>query len=156
MANKILCSLFYIELESAPLFYSSIERCTVKLHCRLPPGDELQELLHFFWRNKTRMIYKGSETEYSTLMLCTENNLKANRENAYFSREFSVEVRSWETKIMVELCDFNGYGCSVSHCPYRLRDLVRDQGLCFQAPTLTRGQKLDLHTEIGNLLRTLS
>ena len=131
--------LFYIELTSLPSFYSSPEICSVQVHCRIPPGHALLDLLFKLRREKRYFYYRGSELEETKGELCTEDVLSRCQSYGPFIREIRVEALSTDTKINIDMDGDDGR-YSISKCPYRISDLIRDQGL--DDVFGRRGQKL--------------
>ncbi len=58
---RLIACLFYIELLSAPTFYSTSEYAHVLLRCRLPEGQQLLCLVKGLYRLKTLVHHHGDE-----------------------------------------------------------------------------------------------
>ena len=123
IASRLIGALFYIELASIPQFYTSPDRCRVRLRCHIPPGPPAASLLRRLRR--ARILYRGDENQYSQVAF-----LQATRGcSDYFPAiPLEMEVASRNAAINVRIED----GPStyvVSNCPYKLSDLIRDQGV---------------------------
>lgn len=132
MSSLLVASLFYVELTSSPRFYSSPELCALNILCRVPPGADLANFLSFLRRDRARMVYKCSETEARRTILCNESVIAACTNGLAFQRPILVEAFSMEANVQVSLEFYPFHETplyNISHCPYKLRDLVADQGL---------------------------
>lgn len=79
-------------------------------------------------RKKTILSYRGSEVNYRSEALCTESVMRRCQQNMPFLRRLKLEAMSPDTAIRVEL-SWAHCRQSISKCPYKLADLVGDQGL---------------------------
>lgn len=129
IASKLISSLFYVELDRMPTFYVSPEMCTLVVLCRVLPGDGLLDLLNKLRRGSTRIAWQGSEIKHSDALLCTDEVMIRCQDLQYFARTITVKVSSLETQIAVQIGGTKRPLQSISNCPYRLRDLIKDQGL---------------------------
>lgn len=112
------------------MFYATPEIFAVKILCRISPGHALLDLLFRLHRRKTGLRYHGSEGYISEEVLCTESALSACRRDKPFVREIHLQALSPDTLIDVQLTMPTRH--YISRCPYRLGNLIRDQGInCF-------------------------
>lgn len=161
-AERMLSSLFYVELVSAPRFYSSPEAVCVRLLCRLPPSSLMTGIIKGLHLRNSSIHYHGAEAEWTVEPLVTPAILARCRNGESFSRVLEVQVSGMDTELDVRLHDTLMGNQSVSHCPYRVGRLIRDQGLdCafgrrdhgFSCPSETTGS--DLTAAIAKLSEEL-
>ena len=133
-ASKLISSLFYIELATLPRFYTSPQKCTLRVLCRLQPGEALRQLLGKLVRERALLMYQGDDTHAHKERFCTEDVLRRCSSGQPFSRSFVVHALSPDTRIAVGLNYTDGRTLSLSKCPYRLKDLVADQDLGSSVP----------------------
>lgn len=126
---QLIASLFYMELPRVPRFYRSPERCHIYMHCRIPPGHTLLDLLYRFHHLSTRIIYRGDEIQYAKMPLPGLATLQRCRAGKPFRKTVVVEVSSVRAKVEVTFSGLDRSHHNISHCPYELRQLIRDQGL---------------------------
>lgn len=124
---ELLCSLFYLEINHQPAFYSSPETCYAVVKCRIASEHALLDLLTRF-RN-VRLRYRGDELDYTTVPLCTPSILEACKRGCSFSRNIRLRVYSPESTLSVQLHSSHRPWCEISKCPYRLKSLIKDQKL---------------------------
>ncbi|KAF4468234.1 Vitamin B6 biosynthesis [Fusarium albosuccineum] len=128
ISASLVAALFYIELVAAPTFYAGPELCMIRLQCRVPPGDELLELLYSLYRRKTRLCYASNGLDHVNTELCTEDLIHQCENRQPFMKELLVEVMSADDNITIQL-ESAGGKYPVSGCPYKVQDLIKDQGL---------------------------
>ncbi|KAK5997515.1 hypothetical protein PT974_02878 [Cladobotryum mycophilum] len=149
VASKLLSCLFYIELASAPEFYTSPEVCTILVCCRVPPGHGLLDLLARLHRNKACIYYQGSESTARKALLCTDEILGACRKMHSFSRQIRLSALSLDTAISIQIDGIDGRQHNISKCPYRLGELILDQGV---GEAFGNGSRKSLRPEKNKLL----
>ena len=125
-AFKLISALFYIEIVEEPSFYTSPQICTLRIQCRLT-GTPLLQVLSWLQKSRIRIAYKGEGTHFSDTLLCPET-LAVNS----FCKLIKIRVMTLDTNITVKLGPLDGSYYAISKCPYRLGNLIRDQGFdCF-------------------------
>lgn len=129
VSSELRANLFYIELVSMPNFYSTPEICAVRVHCRVPPGPALLDLIFKLHRESTYMYYQGSESKVAKTILCTEESMQKCQNNQPFTRELKIEASSNTTRIRALIDGSDGKKYNISKCPYPIRQLIEDQGL---------------------------
>lgn len=129
VSDKLITTLFYIELIQAPAFYTSPERCRATVYCRIPPGHALLDLLYRLQHLDTHILYRGDELQYTEVPFLEPAILRKCRAGEPFRKTIEVQAYSMRTLLDVRLSARNGLNNSISHCPYELQELVRDQGL---------------------------
>lgn len=125
----MISCLFYIELVAAPMFYSSPEIVHVRLLCRLPPGLETMKFVGFLNLQGIQIQYRGAELEWSIDSLVTTAALARCGRGETFCRVLELQVAAMDTKLDLWLSGDSIGRQSVSNCPYRVDQLVQDQGL---------------------------
>lgn len=129
VANKLISSLFYVELTKLPVFYKSPETCPINILSRIPPGDRLCSLLSYLQGVDAQILYRGSERTATLATFCTKTVLHECQRGKAFCRPLSVKLHSFSAFVDVQLIGLGESSYHISNCPYRLGDLVRDQGL---------------------------
>ncbi|KAI1382564.1 uncharacterized protein F4822DRAFT_150572 [Hypoxylon trugodes] len=120
IANQIVGTLFYIELTELPRCYSSTIR--VRLMCCVPSGPACVSLQKKLEGAEIR--YRCDTDRYSTRRLRTDS-----RNNTGFPPStFDVHIVSLDSTIDVVLRKGSSV-FAVTQSPYRVRDLIRDQGI---------------------------
>lgn len=131
-ADKLLASLFYIELEEMPEFLSEFPVSVgVLLKCRLPPGPHLADLAARLRREQIRVLYHGEEDPQEA-DLCPSVAWEDIRDGHPFRRLLYVRALSGGTVITVKVNSTSAplkYQ-NASHCPFVLRDLEAAQRAC--------------------------
>ncbi|KAH7000879.1 hypothetical protein EDB80DRAFT_721123 [Ilyonectria destructans] len=127
--KRMLSCLFYIELMSTPMLYSSPETVCVRLLCRLPPSPEMMSLIRGLHLRSARIHYRGAEAEWAIESLVTPAILARCRRGESFSRDFEVQVSAMDSEVDVRLHDTLIGEQSISNCPYKVEKLIKDQGL---------------------------
>jgi len=127
-AHHLFASLFYIELMDLPKFYAARERARVHLHCRVPPGPALLELVSGLYRSRAQVYYRADDSNHVSDLLVTSAALARCRTGERFARAFEIQVGSMASSIDVRIDGLGGPEY-ISNCPYELQKLVQDQGL---------------------------
>lgn len=129
ISSQLLCHLFYIELTVIPRFYYTPEIICLAMRCRLNPGHALLDLLFRIFRLGACFYYQGDEITPTKAQICTEDDIQKCRKMQPFVRQFKIKALSANTSISIEMDGVNGKRYSISNCPYKLRDIIKDQGL---------------------------
>lgn len=127
--EQLLACLFYIELQSLPMFYSSPELCTFQIHCRVPPGPGLMDLLVKLRRQHASFLYCGSEMQYKETELCGDDTYNQCKDGNPYSKEIQAEIWSTNSSINIKVKGMSSKAYNISNCPYKIGRLVQDQGL---------------------------
>lgn len=127
--KRMISCLFYVELTSTPMLYSSPEIVCVRLLCRLSPSPEMMSLIRGLHLRSTCIYYRGVEAEWTVESLVTPEILTRCRRGESFSRDFEVQVSAMDSELDVRLRDTVIGEQSISNCPYKVERLIRDQGL---------------------------
>ncbi|KAF5137894.1 hypothetical protein E5D57_001673 [Metarhizium anisopliae] len=167
ICSKLTSSLFYIELDSVPAFYSSPEVCTIIISCRVSASNALLDLIFKLHRTQVYIYYQGDETTPAKALLCTAKQVTECRNMQPFRRQVTISALSLQTAISVQMDGIDGKKQHISNCPYRIEKLVRDQGLLdifgnssHTVPSSPRQSglaegKADLYVEVDRLIETL-
>ncbi|UPK92157.1 hypothetical protein LCI18_003092 [Fusarium solani-melongenae] len=134
-SNSLIATLFYIELNTLPSFYRGSETCTITLQCRVPPGPALLDLVYRLYRRKTRLWYGTGALDQTEIELCTDDVVRRCRNEEPFMRELLIGVSSPGDSVTIQLQAGSGR-YYVSRCPYKIKNLIKDQGL--DSPFCTR------------------
>lgn len=119
--GNILASLFYIRLDCLPVFAGSRFTCKAKILCRLDPDSrELHALLSRLKANRARLCIQSTKQ-----IPCYTQVLYNNP----FCMPIEFCVSSMSDEVDVEIDGLAQRAHSISNCPYKLSDLVVDQGL---------------------------
>ncbi|KAL7940749.1 hypothetical protein V8C42DRAFT_336673 [Trichoderma barbatum] len=134
------------------------------MRCRLNPGHALLDLLFRIFRLGVCFYYRGDEITPTKALICTEDHIQRCRKMQPFVRHFKIKALSASTVISIEMDGANGRRYSISNCPYKLRDLIEDQGLnhpfgtkrysIAMNPEFSQSKSL-LQLEVSRLLDTL-
>lgn len=124
--NLIAC-LFYVELEAIPRFYTVPEICYLRVCCRIPPSPALVDLLVKLHRDRVELWYRSDEVQYNTVQLCTPEVVGRCKRSQPFRRRIQMQVRSASALLDIKMKGAWGSSQNISHCPYLLGELVRDQ-----------------------------
>lgn len=127
--SKLFCSLFYIQLESLPLFYSSPELCTVTILCRIGPSQALMDLLHKLYYAKTCFYYQCDGLIAPKTLLCGDQQIRECRGTQPFARKINLITSSPRAFIAVQIDGLDGKRYPLSNSPYQIEELAREQGL---------------------------
>ncbi|KAJ4248079.1 hypothetical protein NW762_012849 [Fusarium torreyae] len=148
VASRMLASLFYIELDFAPHFYTSPERVRARLLCRLPPSAALTSIMRDLYLRGAQVIFRGTELVPHVESLVTQSSLARCHWGRPFVKHLDMEVWSLDSELHVAIDDGLIGEQSISHCPYALRELIRDQGLdCVFGRSDHRG--IDMARDVG-------
>lgn len=129
MVGQLYSCLFYVELLGTPSFYTSPQECFVQVNCRIPPGPSLVDFLFKLRRKNACFHYRGSEPQYTEATACTPGLLEKCKMGSPYSRKLDLEVDSIDSLLEFKL-DGIGIGLhELSNFPYRLGQLMYDQGL---------------------------
>lgn len=115
--DNMLASLFYIRLDSLPVFSGHSFTCKAKILCRLDPGRELHALLSRLRRSRACFCIQSAEHK------------QCNTQVSPFCMPIQFCVPSMVDLVHVEIEGLTRRPQNISNCPYRLSDLVMDQGL---------------------------
>jgi len=127
--------LFYVELVSAPAFYSVPEMIQVRLLCRLPhcspnekePNASILDLLSRLKRQNT-MIFYHADGEQHVEPLVTPEIWDFCQRGGGFSRILNMTVLSRTSVLDIRIGNSNK-SQKISNCPYQLGKLIKDQKL---------------------------
>lgn len=128
-SERLIATLFYLEISIVPRFYSSPEQCHVKVQCRVPPGHALLDLLYQLERHGTRLYYRGDELLYTDVPLVEHDVVQTCRGGNSFCKMIALQVYSLRSTLDVKIGSVEGPNFSISRCPYELQALIRDQRL---------------------------
>ena len=125
-ADRLLASLFYIELVGVPLYRDNVFVCKALIRCRLLPSQPALEAL-------VRRLHKCRANFYFDMqrISCVDDQLfgEVIRNNEAFSRQITFSVLSMQHSIDIKVDGITRRGRSISNCPYVLHTLIEDQGL---------------------------
>lgn len=122
-ARQLVGSLFYVELVNLPQFYSLPDHCRVRLGCQIPEGPASASLQRKL--RSAKVLYRGDELQWKHCSLLRAGLMK----DARFSTiMLEIDVTSMDSVIDVQI-GHGGVRYPVSRCPYKIKDIVRDQGL---------------------------
>ncbi|KAG8422537.1 hypothetical protein J3459_010279 [Metarhizium acridum] len=124
-AEQLFCSLFFIELNQPPAFYTSPDTCVVDICCRIQPSPALSRILAWLQTNRIRIKYEGDEFSSSEAMLYTDDVFRRCLDGTPFRRTLSVKAYSLDTLIKIQFGPFNGRFYDISGCPYKLGHLIK-------------------------------
>jgi hypothetical protein len=126
IADRMISSLFYIELLRAPSFYSVPEDIYLRLCCRVPTGSPLINLLYRLRLYRARLLTSATASDCNEQRLISTNALQQCKAGKPFSRLIKLKIWSHVAKvnIQIRLVDMEPY--HISNCPYSLQDLIRD------------------------------
>jgi hypothetical protein len=123
--NRLLSSLFYIELIGVPLLVRTTFRCRAQIRCRISPSASLRHLVEELIRTRAQFSYRQQH------ILCIDEQLYGEvvSHKEAFSRRFDFSIISLRESIDIKLEGITTTGESLSNCPYMVDTLVQDQGL---------------------------
>lgn len=125
-ADNILASLFYIELDNHPIFYRFNFVCKAKILCRLEAGSMALRTLIIRLREQEAKFYLNSQDHIS----CTDQDIHVRSvEGQAFFIPVTFNLMSMEECIDIKVGGLTQRARSISNCPYKLSELVTDQGL---------------------------
>ncbi|KAH8587546.1 hypothetical protein B0O99DRAFT_399361 [Bisporella sp. PMI_857] len=124
-ADRLLASLFYIELLAVPQLADIGFRCTGHIRCRLRSDTEAyQMLVTRLQKTKAHFYYAGQ------VVPCITNQIyNQMREGVSFSKYFELETPSLDTVLDIRIDGITKSIMSISNCPYILNTLIADQKL---------------------------
>lgn len=123
--DKLLASLFYIELCGLPQLETRGYACRVSIRCRLSPSEpHLRALVVQLCTKKARFYWD------ETSMPCVDQELLDElRRGVAYSRRIDVSVHSLDDVINIRVDGITTRVRSISNCPYTISDIIEDQGL---------------------------
>ncbi|KAH8909466.1 hypothetical protein BR93DRAFT_924444 [Coniochaeta sp. PMI_546] len=127
-ADRLLASLFYVELIQLPKFFETTERAQVCLQCRVPSGAALVALISSLRRRRARVQYGGGSLDDKSEPLVSPSALARCQKGERFTRVLTIPVQSMSSVLDIRIDGVVGPQY-IGNCPYTLRKLVRDQGL---------------------------
>lgn len=128
IADRLLASLFYIELIQPPSLFGAAEGAHVCLQCRVPRGAVLIDLVSNLQRRRALVRYGSGSLDDKSELLVSPNALARCQQGERFTRVFTIPVRSMASVLDVRIDGIVGPQ-NIGNCPYTLRKLVMDQGL---------------------------
>ena len=125
-ANILLASLFYVEAEASPKFYSASPVVLVLIiKCRLPAGRHLTDLM-MKARMKKIKVYYGGDGPVKTSYLCTAEAWNGVREGKHFVRRVNVRLLSPDSLVHFKLDGITEVGrVDISNSPCQVRKLIK-------------------------------
>ncbi|KAH7268721.1 hypothetical protein B0J15DRAFT_579026 [Fusarium solani] len=90
------------------------------------------------YRRRTRLWYGAGALDQTEIELCTDDVVRRCRNEEPFMRELLIGVSSPGDSITIQLQAGSGR-YYVSRCPYKIKDLIKDQGL--DSPFCTRDRQ---------------
>ncbi len=126
--NLIAC-LFYVELEATPRFYTLPVTCYLRVCCRIPPGPAQVDLLIKLRRDRVELLCTAAmEVQYNRVQFGTSEMVARCKRSQPFRERIRMQVQSASTLLDIKRKGAEKTSQSISHCPYMIGDLVRDQG----------------------------
>ncbi|KAK1974588.1 hypothetical protein LZ30DRAFT_607654 [Colletotrichum cereale] len=129
VSSQLVSKFFYIEATSEVNFYTAPEQYRFLVKCRLPPGPAVLDLFQRLHQSKAYLSHYESEGNSIKIPLITRRILGRCKALQSFSIEISVSLRSLDSLVDIKIGGMEESPQSISKCPYRLRDLIQDQGL---------------------------
>ena len=124
-ADAVLASLFYIELIELPQLNEVGFCCRAIIQCRIPPSSPAYcPILDRLYISKARFYY-----DYKSIPCVERQTYNTAQQHLPFSRHFEMSVPSMGDEIQVEIDGFTAQRRSISNCPYRVHQLIKDQRL---------------------------
>ncbi len=122
----LLASLFYVELIGVPqLDELGSLFCRAQIRCRILPSSEAyQNLIERLRERRARFYYDYKSIPCINRQLCSE----ASRGIA-FSRCIEMSLPSLQHSLDVKIDGITRVSQRISNCPYKIQQLVEDQGL---------------------------
>ena len=124
-SDKLLASLFYIKLRGLPQLDTVNLTCQVIIRCRLVPSrPHLRALVTRLCTSQARFHWDG------TSMSCVDQDLLDElRRGVAYSRRIDIKVCSLNDVIDIRLDGITTRVRSISNCPYKISDMIKDQAL---------------------------
>lgn len=123
LANRLIGALFYVELTNPPRFYGGVETCTLQVLCRLPWGPAFTALYQRL--RSARLVYScDGHEQHSTNLFHTIGQ----EPTIQSVQSVQLEADSLDSIFYFEI-EHDDARLPVGNCPYRLYDLISDQGL---------------------------
>ncbi|KAI0163882.1 hypothetical protein GGR57DRAFT_268721 [Xylariaceae sp. FL1272] len=163
--GRLISSMFYVELEAIPRFYTPSQICDLRICCRISPGPALMDLLVKLRHAQARLEYFGDDP-CRTVPIGDRAVFEKCKAGLPFCLRVKVRVRSVESTIQIKLRSGHNAAHDISRCPYKVGELIRDQGLHSvfgrsdhgETTARARGTSLDsdeVGTAIERLQRTI-
>jgi len=127
VAETLMASSLYVELERAPQFYDNspvVVELIVK--CRLPSSTAaLADFLGKLYSRKARLFYRVDKNAItSSVLACPYNVWAEMKRSGKFSLSLPVQIDSERAVVDIQLDGESGQGQSISNCPCKISDLV--------------------------------
>lgn len=124
--DNILASLFYLELDCLPLTSGFNFLCKARILCRLDPGTRgLRALLWQLKESQSRFYVQSTEQ-----VPCVDQvSYTRIQHGEPFCTPVEFCISSMSDLVDVKIDGVTQRARSISNCPYKLLDLVKDQGL---------------------------
>ncbi|KAI9763378.1 MAG: hypothetical protein M1840_000570 [Geoglossum simile] len=124
-SDGLSSSLFYLELIGIPLVNNDGFFCRAQIRCRLTPSQPaFMALIEWLRKAKTYFHY-----DHKTVPCVNRQLYEEARRGVAFSRYIEFSLVSLSDEIDVQIDGITKASRSISNCPYRLRNLIEDQGL---------------------------
>lgn len=137
-ADNMLACLFYLELDGLPVSSRFTFVCKGRILCRLDPESRgMQALLLRLKESRARFYFHSQEH-----VPCIDQvSYRKIQHGEGFSTPVEFHVPSMNEQVDIKIDGLTHRARSISNCPYKLSDLVFDQGLhqIFGRPDHKRG-----------------
>lgn len=122
----LLATLFYVELIGLPRMSElGLFHCQVQIRCRILPSSEAYPILIL----KLRQRQARFSHDYQSIPCVNKQLQDEADQGTAFSRRFEASIPSLQDTIDVQITGITNRSRSISNCPYKAEDLIRDQGL---------------------------
>lgn len=124
-ADRLISSLFYVELVDRPQLCKNGYFCRIQIRCRLLPSSRgYQKLLEKLRGCDSRFYYDHKS------IYCSNRQMEAaSKEGIPFRRHCEMTVFRLDGEVDVKINGLTGQKTSISNCPYRLQQMIEDQRL---------------------------
>jgi hypothetical protein len=126
--DNLIASLFYIDLSGGqpPIFDGTLFACQGRIRCRLGPSNRALRVLINRLKDSRAHFYLNFEQK----LACADDVLRnAIQLGAPYYRDVEFKVMSLDQSIDIKIDGITRRARSISNCPYKIEDLVKDQGL---------------------------
>ncbi|KAM3064677.1 hypothetical protein ACMFMF_011838 [Clarireedia jacksonii] len=125
-AERLLASLFYIELDGLPRFDRSVFVCRARILCRLNPSSKGLRVLAGRLRDKGARFHL--DFHHAVLAFDSDiiNDIEAGKS---FSKFIVFRIRSLTDSVDIKIDGIVSRQRSISNCPYKVETLIKDQSL---------------------------